>query len=1021
MKKYNLVNNVTGWLVFLISLVVYTLTLEPTASFWDCGEFLSAADKLQVVHPPGAPMFLLIGKVFSLLSFGDSSKVAFWMNMLSATTSAFTCLFMFWTITHLAKKILLPKGGEMNAGQLISIIGSGLVGALTVTFLDTFWFSAVEAEVYASSCFFTAITFWAILKWENRADEPYGDKWLILICYFIGLAIGVHLLNLLVIPAIVFVYYFRKYEVTPGNFFGALVAAFSGIILVQFIVIPGYPWFAAKTDLFLVNRLGLPFNSGFVLLIALITAAVYFGLNWAKKNGKTLAHTLILGVAFISIGYSSYTMIIVRSIAEVPLDHQDVEDPMALLSYLNREQYGDRPLFRGQNFTAQPTRVVEGAMQYRRGKDKYEQTTNKFDYEYDPSDMTYFPRMWSNREDHVQAYKQWENLADGQKPKFKHNMHFLFSYQLGFMYWRYFFWNFVGRQNDLQGHGELTHGKVLSGISALDKLWLGPQDNIPEDLTDNKGRNTYFFLPLILGLLGFIFHLGRQQKDFFVIMLLFLFTGIFIIFYLNFPPLQPRERDYAYVGSYQYFCVWVGLGVLAIIDWLSKKVNRTTAAVGATAVSLLGAPVLMASQNWDDHDRSGRTTCLDFARDYLESCDSNAVLFTNGDNDTYPLWYAQNVEGLRTDVRVINLSLLNTDWYADVMKRATYKSGPIYLQLNSEQYVQGKRDYLPILSNIGAPALGVAETTFVDLKKVMDFVAREDGSNMAAWSGGGKVDYYWPTSKLSIAVNKANCIKNRVIEPKDEGMMQDQLRFEIGKRALYKNDMIVLDYIANNNWNRPVYFTITTGSEAYINMQNYFQLDGLCYRLVPIYTPSDEEHGREIGHINTDKLYNTVMNKWKFGGMDQEGIYIDETTMRQTRNLRNVFCRLANALAEEGKNDKAVEVLDRCMQVMPVKNVPLDFGTMRIAQSYLIAGAKEKGKALLNQMIAQAQKNLQYYERFTGKDANMISSERDMDMYMFNTCTQIMKQYENFNPVKPSQEELDQVKKAQEAAAKKKG
>ena len=1016
MKQFKLINNVTGWLVFLISLVVYTLTLEPTARFWDCGEFLSAADKLQVVHPPGAPMFLLIGKVFTLLAFGDQSKVAFWMNMLSATTSALTCLFMFWTITHLGRKILAPKNEEVTGGNLIAIIGAGLVGSLTLTFIDTFWFSAVEAEVYASSCFFTAVTFWAILKWENRADTPYGDKWLILICYFIGLAIGVHLLNLLVIPAIVFVYYFRKHEVTRSNFLGALAAAFGGVIFVQYIVIPGYPWLAAKSDLFLVNKFGLPFNSGFAVLLAVIVSSVYFGLKWARKNGRVLMHTLILGTAFISIGYSSYTMLIVRSMAQVPLDHQNCEDPITLLSYLNREQYGDRPLFKGQNFTAQPVKVVEGAMQYRRGEQKYEKTTPKFDYEYDPSDISYFPRMYSSREDHVQAYKQWEKLADGQKPKFKQNMHFLFSYQLGFMYWRYFLWNFVGRQNDIQGHGELTHGKVLSGISAVDKIWLGPQDNIPEDLTNNKGRNTYYFLPLILGLLGFGFHLSRQQKDFFVIMLLFLFTGIFIIFYLNFPPLQPRERDYAYVGSYQYFCVWVGLGVLAIYDFLNKKMNKTTAAVGITAVAIMASPVLIASQNWDDHNRSGRTTCLDFAVDYLESCDSNAVLFTNGDNDTYPLWYAQNVEGIRTDVRVINLSLLNTDWYADVMKRATYKSGPINLELKSEQYVQGKRDYMPILTNMGAASLGASDTEFVDLKKVIDFVAREDGTNMSAWGGSGKLDYYWPTTKLSIGVDKDACIKNKVIEPKDQGLMLDRLRFELGKKALYKNDMIVLDYIANNNWTRPVYFTITTGSDAYINMQSYFQLDGLCYRLVPIFTPNDEEHGREIGHINTDKLYNTVMKKWKFGGMNKDGIYIDETTMRQTRNLRNVFCRLSNALVDEGNKEKAIEVLDKCMAEMPAKNVPFDYGALRIAQSYFMAGAKEKGKAILDQMVKTAQTNIEYYNKFTGNNANGVSSEMQMEQYILNTSQQIIKQYENFNSQKPSQEEIERVAKQQNTA-----
>lgn len=992
MKQYKLINNALGWFAFLVALVVYTLTLEPTASFWDCGEFLSAADKLQVVHPPGAPMFLLMGKVFTLLALGDQSQVAFWMNMMSATTSAFTILFLFWTITHMGRKLFLQgksRTSELEPFQLIATMGAGLVGALAFTFSDSFWFSAVEAEVYASSSFFTAITFWCVLKWEDGFGRPHNNKWLILIAYFIGLAIGVHLLNLLVIPAIIFVYYFKKFEVTRWSFIKAFGAAMASVVVVQFFIIPGYPLIAAKLDILFVNSFGLPFNSGLIGLVLILVGLIYWGLKYTKKKGLPLWNTLILCVTFITIGYSSYAMLIIRSIADVPLDHQNVEDPNALLSYLNREQYGERPLLYGQNFDAKQVDVDYGGWQYQKVGDKYIRTTRKYSPIWDKEHMTIFPRMWNMEPDRVEAYKFWEDLQEGDKVKLKNNVHFFLSYQLTFMYWRYFAWNFIGRQSDNQSQGEISDGQVLSGITPIDNMFLGPQENLPESMTKNKGRNTYFFLPFILGILGLWFHYKRDPKDTFVILLLFLFTGFFIIVYLNFPTLQPRERDYAYVGSYQYFCFWVGFGVLAMTEWLRKKINPQTAAILSTTVGLLAAPILMGSQNWDDHNRSNRTVALDCAINYLESCDPNAVLFTNGDNDTYPLWYAQNVEGIRSDVRVINLSLLNTDWYIDVMRRTTYQSKEIPLTLKSEQLLTGKRDILEFIPRKGLQSYGIPDTGYAPLKSIIDFVAREDDVNKTQTRYSRDPDYFCPTNKFSLAVDKDLVLKNKVVEPEDADKIVPAIQWEVGDRSyLMKNALAVLDFIANNNWRRPVYFTITTGAEAYIGLQNYFQLDGMCYKLVPI--KSEPRDRGDWGYISKNKLYQTIMKKWRWGGMNREDVYLDETTLRNTRNYRNVVSRLAQSFIEAGDNAKAIEVQDYCEKMLPEKTVSYDPSSLNMANFYLAAGAMDKGNGILDKMIKECNEKLVYFNSLSGtRFASKMSNEIQYTQFILQQATKI--------------------------------
>lgn len=989
MKKYNLVNVIMGWITFVIALVTYTLTLEPTASFWDCGEFISASYKLQVVHPPGAPLFLLIGRLFSFMAMGDLTQVARWVNMVSAVTSALTVLFMFWTITHLAKKIVAKNAQEVNDWQLYSIIGAGLVGALGLTFSDTFWFSAVEAEVYASSCFFTAITFWCILKWENVADEKHADRWLILIGYLCGLAIGVHLLNLLVLPAVVYVYYFRKYEASSWGIIKASLIAFATIGIVQFAIIPGLPAMCAKFDLMFVNGFGMPFGSGVLAFGILLAAFIVAGIMYSIKKGNVTLNTAILAFSFIIIGYSSYAMIVIRSLSDPPLDMNNPENPYTLISYINREQYGDRPLLHGQHYTAKYIDTKEGAMQYRKGVDKYEEVGPKVEPVWEPEHTTFFPRMWSNRADHVQAYQQWEKIPEGKKPSFAKNIDFLFDYQLGFMYWRYFSWNFIGRQNDEQGHGELTSGNWESGVKFIDKARLGPQDNLPVDLANNKGKNHYFFLPLILGLLGFAFQYIKAREDAFVITLLFLFTGVFIIIYLNFPPLQPRERDYAYVGSYQTFFIWVGLGVLFIMDWLGRKANKTVAALAATAIGLLVAPGILAKENWDDHDRSNRFTALDFAKDYLNSCAKNAVLFTNGDNDTYPLWYAQNVEAIRTDIRVINLSLLNTDWYADGLKKKVYDSDPVPFSLKSEQYIQGLRDYVVYYENRD---LGINPNGFYNLKEVIEFIGNDKDQRTKVQSNSGESLSYYPTKNFFIPINKEQLIKNGTVHSKDVDKVVDSIMFTVNRNTLMKNDLITLDFIATNNWERPVYFAITTGSEAYLNLEAYFQLEGLTYRLVPIRTEMGQD--REIGHINTDIMYDNLMNKFVWGNMDKDGIYLDETILRQTKNMRNLFYRLAKKLVDEGQKEKAIKVLDKCIEVMPEKNVPYDVFMIRIIEGYYLAGAKEKA-ASLNKRLAEIYKGkYTYFTSYRGtKLVKRVESNINESYQVIGYCQQIANMY----------------------------
>lgn len=987
MSRYNLINSALGWITFVIALITYTLTLEPTVSFWDCGEFISASYRLQICHPPGAPLFLMIGRMFSLMAGTDVTQVAFWVNMVSATTSALCVMFYFWTITHLAKKLLV-KTGEADTQQLITIMMSGVVGALALTWSDTFWFSAVEAEVYASSSFFTALTFWCILKWENVANERHSDRWLILIAYLIGLAIGVHLLNLLVIPAIVYVYYFKKYSFTQMGFIKATGVAVLAIGIIQFGIIPGVPSLMTKFDLLFVNSFGMGFNSGSYFTIIFLAALLAGGLYYSVKKNNVWLNTAILCTTFIIIGYSSYAMILIRSAANPPIDMNDPEDPFSLSSYINREQYGENPLVYGQYFYAKVIDYKKGAMQYRVGDGKYEEVGPKITRIYDPKDCTILPRMWADRPDYVQAYRQWEKIPEGKRATMGKNMHFMFDYQLGFMYARYFMWNFVGRQNDDQGFGDATRGNWLSGIPAFDNWRLGPQDNMPDNM-NNKAHNTYFFLPLILGILGMVYHFKKNQEDAIVILTLFLFTGAFIVLYLNFPAHQPRERDYAYVGSFQTFFIWVGLGVVALVDFLSKRMNKMVATSLASAVSLAGVPFILVNQNWDDHNRAERYTAVDFASNYLESCPKNAILFTNGDNDTYPLWYAQNVEGIRTDVRVINLSLLNTDWYTDGLKRQAYESAPVPFSMTPDKYVQGVRDYVMYYNN---PAVektyGINQTDFYPLKNIIAFV-NDDKDPMAKLSSQGGEQYsYYPTKKFYVPVDKEQVMRAGAVQAKDASFIVDSIKFEVGNSNLMKADLVTLDIVASSDWTRPVCFAITTGSDVYLNMQNYFQINGLVYQLVPIV--NTQQADGTMGRINSDVLYDNLMNKFKWGGMEKEGIYLDETILRQTKNLRNLFYRLATKLVEEGDTVRAKAVLDKCLTVMPKQNVPYDVFVVRLAEAYFSAGDAAKGTSLIKEVADIYEAKYVYYSQYkkAGK-GGQVQEEMSEAGQIMGYCMQI--------------------------------
>ena len=1012
MKNFKLWNVILGWIVFAIAAVTYLLTMEPTASFWDCGEFIVSANKLDVGHPPGAPFFMLIGR-FATLFASDQAHVAMCVNAVSALASALTILFLFWTITALGRKLVSTANCQLSTAQGIALLGAGLVGALAYTFSDTFWFSAVEGEVYALSSLFTAVVFWLILKWDEHADEEGSDKWLILIAYLMGLSIGTHLLNLLTIPAIVLVYYFRRHEFSWKGVCAAFDISVAILAVILYGIIPGVPTIAGWFELLFTNTLGCPFNTGLAIYLVLMVLALVWAI-WEsycviekeeKINNRTIIsfvlamalagvpfikesaligivlivtmlvvlflkkdliparwlNTIALMVTVVIIGYASYAAIVIRSAADTPMDQNSPDNVFSLKYYLNREQYGDTPLLYGQTYNAPVKLDVKGNMcvpvetkghaQYapapktEGGKDRYVITGYKSGYEYMEEFKMLFPRMHSSQPHHIEAYKSWAEVK-GKKiryeycgqtktdycPTFGENLRFFFSYQVNFMYWRYFMWNFAGRQNDLQSSGELTKGNWISGIPFIDNAMLGDQSKLPSDLRDNKGHNVYYFLPLILGLVAIFWQLGQRTnqgrtkegyRSFAIVFLLFFLTGLAIVVYLNQTPYQPRERDYAYAGSFYAFCIWIGLGVMAIIDMLNNVIKnekaRTAVAAMVVLITLL-VPAQMASQNWDDHDRSNRYAARDFGANYLKSCEQDAIIFCNGDNDTFPLWYNIEVEEERNDVRACNLSYLQTDWYIDQMKRPYYNSPGLPISWDYADYMPGKNEIAWVENRLNAP---------LEVKKAYQFLHSNDPRTKRDGEG------YIPSDQLY------------VFSPDSQKIMFKKAR------RFTRSEMMVMEMLSTNEWKRPMYFAVTIGSDYHLGLDPYLELTGMAYRI----TPERSKDGKP--RVNTEVMYDNMLHKFKYGNMNVPDIYIDENTMRMCRTHRMMFCQLAEALYYEGKHDKAMEVLDFAEEVLPGYNVTYDYTSGTMAALYYAMDEIEKGNAI---MSALADNCVEYME-----------------------------------------------------------
>lgn len=1000
MSYFRKLNLSLGWFTWLIATIVYMMSIEPTTSFWDCGEFIATAVKLEVGHPPGAPLFMLLGRFFSL--FGSPENASFMVNIISALSSSFTILFLFWTITAFGKK-LAKRDGELNTPKVLAIMGSGLVGSLAYTFSDSFWFSAVEGEVYAVSSLFTAVVFWSILKWESATDRAHNLKWIILIAYLMGLSIGVHLLNLLAIPAIVFVVYFKNF--TPSKK-GILFASAISIFMLGFIqygIIPGTIILASKFELLFTNGFGMPFNVGFLFYIVLLVALIAFGVYKTHQKKKVILNTAILSFAAIILGYSSFAIILIRSHANPPMDENNPENVFTFLSYLNREQYGSRPLFNGQSFNT----PLDARLPNKNGSPVYFQDKESGEYiitsdgknaipNYDERFLSLLPRMWSSERKHRGHYKKWSDFkgkpiryqnARGETsvintPTFKENMTFLVNYQLGWMYWRYFMWNFSGRQNDIQGHGKITHGNWISGIKFIDEMRLGKQDNLPDMIEKNRANNKYYMLPFLLGLFGLIYQFTRSNRDGVIVALLFFFTGIAIVLYLNQYPLQPRERDYAYAASFYAFAIWIGLGVYGLFDLIGKKRSSTILSLGITLACLILVPGIMASENWDDHTRAKRYTGRDFAKNYLDSCEPNAILFTNGDNDTFPLWNVQEVEEYRTDVRVINLSLLNTDWYINQMRRKAYDSDPAPLTLPEKKIRQGTNDFLPVYERQQIKG-------HIDVDELIEFIKSDNPQTKVRMSGGSKIDYI-PSKKLKISVDKEKVIANGTVPEHMKDQIVDEIKWEIKKDFVLKNDLTILDILATNDWERPIYFASTTGIGSYIGLEDYFRAEGMAYRLVPIKKKNLGDNNP--GYVNSDILYDRLMNRFHWGGMDTSNIYMDETNRRMTMSLRVTFSRLAGKLIEENKNAKAKEVLDKAFEAMPENNVPYDVFVMYLAENYYAIGENEKGNEIIAKLADIYEKEIIYYLNLEQKHAKTIKSDQQQALAILNRLIVITNQ-----------------------------
>ncbi len=1066
MKHFRLVDNLMGWLTFAIAAYVYCSTVEPTASFWDCPEFITTAYKLEVGHPPGAPFFMLTANLFTQF-VSDPTKVALMVNMMSALFSAACIMFLFWSISHLVRKLVGENGRVQNLAQLITVEASALTGALVYTFSDTFWFSAVEGEVYAYSSLFTAVVFWLMLKWEDHADEPGSDRWLIFIAYLTGLSIGVHLLNLLCLPALVLIFYYRK--VKNATMKGAMLSLVgSGVLIaaVLYGIVPGIVKVGGWFELLFVNKLNMPFNTGVIVYIALLVGIVlwsiwetikqksrirmivsyllsvgmlgipFYGYGWKsivcgvivlallyvtlgwKKEGKPLVsarlmNTSLLCMLMIMIGYSSYAVIVIRSSANTPMDQNSPEDIFTLGTYLSREQYGDRPLLYGPAYTSQVLLKPDGnycvpvskqgAPVYQRKEkqtpnepDRYEVQRYKTDYVYQQNML--FPRMYSDQ--HAGAYESWMGGVKGtvksyercgemvqiKTPTQLENLRFFLSYQVNFMYWRYFMWNFAGRQNDLQGNGEWEHGNWISGIPFIDNMRLGDQSKLPSELRENKGHNVFYCLPLLLGLIGLLWQLfkndeknqGEGEKQFGIVFFLFFMTGLAIVLYLNQTPMQPRERDYAYAGSFYAYSIWVGLGVAGIAYYLQKLLRNEMACAILSLLCIL-VPIQMAGQTWDDHDRSGRYTCRDFGRNYLESLSKGdfPIIYTNGDNDTFPLWYAQETEGFRTDARVCNLSYLQTDWYIDQMKRPAYDSPAVPINWSRLQYVAGTREGVSVRPGTLERLIESYKDDPETLHNILGDDPHELSSIMENWILSDNPELrFIPTDSIVFTIDKEAVRRSGMMMAGDS--IPDKMHISLkGKRAVYKSELMMYEMILRCNWERPIYMAMTVGSENKATVQDYFVQEGLAYRITPFNT---RKSGKDI---DTDKMYENLMTRFAFGGVDQPGLYLDETVMRMCNTHRRIFSQLASRLVQEGKLDKAEKVVEKAEKVIPPTSVPHSYsgGSLELARVWNAVGKKKEACDIAYPVAIQASEYLEWYMSLPGK--MLLLSEKDCMYYLY--------------------------------------
>jgi hypothetical protein len=996
-----------GWVAFLIATIVYLLTLEPTVSFWDCGEFTSTANKLEVGHPPGAPFFMLTARIFAMLAL-EPSQVSVMVNAFSAIASAFTIMFLYWTIAYFAKRMIAPNKNYTLANT-IAIIGSSMIGALVYTFSDTFWFSAVEAEVYAFSSFFTAIVFWAILKWSETDDEKIASRWLLLIALLVGLSIGVHLLNLLTIPAIAFVIYYKKFNPSTKGFFITASVSLFVIAMIMWGIIPGVGIVASKLELLFINKFKLAYNTGLIIwaLLTIISLglSIYFTQYsknmWLKTifplaaliligapfisgsifvnviiilamgvgifllvytNKDALLNLLITSITLIMIGYSTYAIIVIRSNANPPMDQNSPDDVFNLLYYLNREQYGDRPLVYGQYYTVHEINKkidtkYNGPIYVKRNG-RYEKAGYKSQNIYPKEYCTIFPRMYSHVPNHIDIYKSYGGIRNNRPPKFENNLRFFIDYQLNWMYWRYFMWNFAGRQNDMQGDGSSLHGNWISGLSFVDNPRLGNQDKLPNYLKNNKANNKYYMLPLLLGLLGLSYQLFKHLKDWWIVSLLFILTGIAIVVYLNQTPNQPRERDYAYAGSFYAFSIWVGLGLLAIYKMLRKFSPAVVAAVVATLICL-PVPYIMAKENWDDHDRSNRYVARDVGYNYLMSCEPNAILFTQGDNDTFPIWYAQEVEGIRTDVKVCCLPYFNSDWYINQMKTQTYEAAPMPLSITRDKYESIIREgmyYIPAFISEKPE-----NNDHISVDSLLSFVTSdrsilEMNKNMANYDPKSSNMYLYPKNKIFFTVNKENVLKYNIVSQEYADLIEDTLKVDMNKSILYRNEMMLLDMLRTNDWKRPVYFT-SANSEHTVGLKNYLKNEGFVYKLVPV--KSDI-----IDDLDTETLYNNLMNKCKWGNMGDPNVYIDQTIVRTTKvvDIRDNFKRLAINLVESGDLERAKKVMEKADSILSIANFPPTGGfDVYYADGWYLAEVPEKGDEYIRNILNNCVDNLKFF------------------------------------------------------------